>query len=347
MPAEESITSPQPSPGRRGGTAALIEPPTAASFLRVAGLPVVRRVALSALRAGCAPVWALAGTDGDRLRTLLAGDSRTHTVIVVDAPPEAARSARRLPSDCVVTADDERVPIRAPRDVAVAERALIAALRRATADTDGPIARFDRALSTRLSLWLTRTPLRPNHITTLGTAIGLFGAYALAHGTHGWAVLGALLFCVAVIVDGCDGELARLTFRESRFGGLYDVVTDNVVHVAIFLGIGVGLHRAAPDWNYLRVLGVLLGGFACALIATVVCLLRHPPVRHLRPRTRKGRLRQGLLRAFEALMNRDFAYVVLVFAAADRLAWFLWATAAGTYVYAAGLVCVYRWRKAE
>jgi len=250
---------------------------------------------------------------------------------------EATRSLGDAPLLRVRDADSARA----------AEDRLIADLRRATEETDGPIALLDRAVSTRLSRLLVRTPLRPNHITTIGTTIGLLGAWALASGTHAYAMLGTLLFWVAVILDGCDGEVARLKLQETRFGYLFDVTTDNIVHAAVFVGLGVGVYRASPDGVHGLLPLLLLGGFSAALLATWFCLIRHPPVRRLAPRTRRGRMRQRLLRGFEGLMNRDFAYLLVVLAVLDRLYWFLWAAAFGTYLYSAGLVWVYRWRDAE
>jgi phosphatidylglycerophosphate synthase len=81
--------------------------------------------------------------------------------------------------------------------------------------------------------------------------IGLTGAWCLAQGTYGWEVAGALLFWFAVIIDGCDGEVARLKFLETRFGYIYDVTTDNIVHAAIAAGMGIGLYRADPSQPFL------------------------------------------------------------------------------------------------
>lgn len=237
------------------------------------------------------------------------------------------------------------LPIDGPAAAAAGEARLVADLRAVTAASDGPIARLDRALSTRLSRVLVRTPLRPNHITAIGTAIGLAGAWCLAQGSYAAGLLGTLLFWAAVIVDGCDGEVARLTFRETRFGYLFDVTTDNIVHAAIFLGIGIGQYRAAPAESYRLLVWLLLGGFACALVVSLIFFVIRAPA--VQPAARPNAARERMLRGFEALANRDFAYLLVALAVANRLWWFLWGAAFGTYAYTAGLLWVSRWRDAE
>src|SRR5262249_55427784 len=102
-----------------------------------------------------------------------------------------------------------------------------------------------------------------------------------------------------------------------------------------------------PDGHYGALLGVLLGGVAVASAAGWWCLLRHPSVAVPKAaRTVKGRIRNGLLRTFEAVLNRDFAYLLLALALVDRLQWFFWGAAFGTWVFATALVWVYRWRDA-
>ena len=387
---------------------AIILPPRPMSFHPIAGIPLIQRTALSALRSGFDAVVAVAPEDGVALRALVARDPRTAVIPVVGnalAATIATEHVALIPSDCLVDATtlgrvhatpcngrpvvlqangngaaivlgprsflsafDAREPLQAARaaesetvaldgalcvpvsDVRsadAAEQARVRQLAASTADTDGPIARLDRALSTRLSRYLVRTALRPNHITVIGTAIGFLGAWCLAQGTYGFGVLGTLLFWFAVIIDGCDGEVARLKFQESRLGYVLDVTTDNIVHVAIFIGMGVGLYRAAPDGNLLGLVVLLVGGFCCATAATMLTLARQPPPQNLQPCSARGKLRQYLLRAFAALMNRDFAYGLVVLALVGHLNWFLWGAAFGTYIYAAALVVVYRWRDAD
>ena len=72
-----------------------------------------------------------------------------------------------------------------------------------------------------------------------------------------------------------------------------------------------------------------------------------PPADQPAPRSRRGRWRRRLLRGFESLMNRDFAYLLLALALFGKLHWFLWGAAFGTYIYAGALVLVYRWRDAD
>ena len=109
----------------------------------------------------------------------------------------------------------------------------------------------------RLARWLVRpfarTPLRPNHITTLSLALGVAAGLLFARGETRAAGWGAALFMLARFVDHADGELARLTGKTSRIGYYYDYVAGALSSVALFAGIGVG-YAGRP-----------LGGWALAL----------------------------------------------------------------------------------
>ena len=61
--------------------------------------------------------------------------------------------------------------------------------------------------------------------------------------------IGALLFLAHSILDGCDGELARLKFQQSRWGGVLDFWGDNVVHTVIFACMGVGWSLSAARYG--------------------------------------------------------------------------------------------------
>jgi phosphatidylglycerophosphate synthase len=211
-----------------------------------------------------------------------------------------------------------------------AEARLLAAQAAATAASDGFLARqVDRRLSRLLSPALVRLGVKPNWITLLNTGVGLAGAWLLAQADYPAHLLGAALFLVVVILDGVDGEVARLTLQETSFGHYLDLITDNVVHVAVFVGLAVGLSRATNDVSHLYALAALLGGFGLCALAVYQVLLQD---QGLGPEYR-ARTTRWLSR----LANRDFAYLVLVLAVLDRLAWFLWGAMVGCYVFALGL----------
>jgi len=256
-----------------------------------------------------------------------------------------ARGAERVTLDGALCARVTDAP-----SAATAERALCERLRADSADSDGPLAHWiDRRISLRISRWLVRhTRLRPNHITIIGTSVGLLAAALLGVGTYWTGVTGTLLFLCTTIIDGCDGEVARMKFQESAFGQKFDVVTDNIVHVAIFIGLAVGRYRQDPSGHYVALIAILLGGFACCSAVTYFFLVRRPGFASSGGPavSTRGKLRQRLLGGLEALMNRDFAYLLVVLAVVDRLHWFLWGAAFGTYGFAIALIWIYRWRDA-
>jgi phosphatidylglycerophosphate synthase len=79
--------------------------------------------------------------------------------------------------------------------------------------------------------------LTPNQVSFMACAMGLLAALCLAHGSWVSGVLGALLLQWSAVIDCCDGEVARLKFLESTSGYYLDITCDNIVHVAVFIGI--------------------------------------------------------------------------------------------------------------
>ena len=79
-------------------------------------------------------------------------------------------------------------------------------------------------------------------------------------------LMGAILSVFASILDGCDGEVARLTFQESAFGCWLETVCDYLYYVFIFAGMLIGLLGRGPVY---KVWGTLLFFGALASFLTI------------------------------------------------------------------------------
>src|SRR5262245_35642286 len=87
---------------------------------------------------------------------------------------------------------------------------------------------------------LCRLPVTPNQVTLGAAAIGLLGAALIATGRHSLMLLGFVLAHVQSVLDGCDGELARVRFQQSPRGEWLDTIADDALNLVLFACIGVG-----------------------------------------------------------------------------------------------------------
>ncbi len=189
---------------------------------------------------------------------------------------------------------------------------------------------WDARLARRLVRPLGNSRVTPNHLTTLRLLVGLAASAAFLPGTYGWSNAGALLLVVSNFLDHCDGELARISGKSSRAGHLYDLVSDALVTVTVFvaLGIGVGARLAAP------VPPVVLGGIAGCAIALIFYLRMQ-----IEQRVGKTATLQASLGGFE---TEDVLYLLPLATVCDRTAALVVAAAAVAPLYAAWVVFEYR-----
>ena len=126
---------------------------------------------------------------------------------------------------------------------------------------------WDARLARRLVTPLKDSWVTPNYLTTVRLCVGLAAAAAFLPGTYGWSNLAALALILSNFLDHTDGELARISGKSSRMGHIYDLASDAVVTVLLFLAMGVGV--GAQRGLVLGLPPALLGmaaGVAVALI---------------------------------------------------------------------------------
>ncbi len=148
-----------------------------------------------------------------------------------------------------------------------AEKALLERLRDKA--NDGPVSHYlNRPLSVRISRRLVKYPVTPNQISLFSFLCSLLGAGLFAFGGYLSLLLGGLLAQFASVIDGCDGEVARLKFQGSGYGGWFDAVLDR--YADAFLLFGLTWHAYSANTNVLTlVLGFLaiIGSFMLSYTA--------------------------------------------------------------------------------
>ncbi len=139
-----------------------------------------------------------------------------------------------------------------------AQRALLLSLRK---PIDGLVARhINRYISLFFTKRLVGLGIRPNQLTVGIMAMGLLSGVLAAVAEPWWVlVLAALLFQGQSIFDGCDGEVARLTYRFSHLGQWLDTIGDDFTNYVFCLGLAVGQARLTGwTWLYFAAGAVLL-----------------------------------------------------------------------------------------
>ncbi|HJT79845.1 MAG TPA: CDP-alcohol phosphatidyltransferase family protein, partial [Chthoniobacterales bacterium] len=157
-----------------------------------------------------------------------------------------------------------------------------------------------------------------NQVSIVSILIGIASGWFFATGQF---LTGAIVLQICAIIDCVDGDLARALFKQSPLGKWIDLIGDQIVHFAVFLGIGVGIARQDPSTPAL-----LLG--ASAAIGVVFCLL--VIVRGMNMTSDHQSLFGKLV---DATANRDFSALLLFLAIIGRMQWFLWMAGIGIHLF--------------
>ena len=192
------------------------------------------------------------------------------------------------------------------------------------AGTDGPVARhLNRPLSRQISRRAFSLPLSPDAWSY--AAFGLVSAGAAAFAVRA-PRLGALLVHAGSVLDGVDGEVARLQGTATAEGALLDLALDRMSDVALVAGLARGAGGGAAD--------LALALAAANGIVTASVVKERAAAEGIRPaELQRVESRGGMAAALLPLGGRDgrlFAVVLLGLARRPRLALW-WLTALSTW----------------
>lgn len=290
-----------------GWRAVLIFGPRGDPARRLAGLPLAARAAGEALAAGASEICLVLEGDalpdsvrqelericaGARLRLVAARDAEAelesscyppavrlhcdrHILLAQPLRRFAAGEAGRLlrGAELVAERDGSGTESAGEDDLLDLDRPSAAArkiLAATTKASDGIVSRrLNRPVSQRLSGALLHVEgLRPWHLTVVTGAMAVIMFVSFLQPGPAGLILGGILFHVASVVDGIDGEIARATFRSSERGALLDSAVDMATNLLFYLGVTVSLARLHGPEH------LLVGGWCLAIAIAGLLLIR-------------------------------------------------------------------------
>jgi phosphatidylglycerophosphate synthase len=186
----------------------------------------------------------------------LVGPLRAAPALLAELTSLDARSLRKLAAQGALVLQDVgtawSVALATPEDRRRATFQLFEACRKSV---DGFVARH---LNRHVSLWISKrivdTPISPNAMTIMTFVIGLVGAAIALQGGYLPFLVGAALMQVNSILDGVDGELARVRFQHSQLGQWLDTVGDDASNFFFFAALAWGV-RSQPAGAWLSLAG--------------------------------------------------------------------------------------------
>lgn len=96
-----------------------------------------------------------------------------------------------------------------------------------------------------------RLGITPNAVSLAGMGFGILAAFAYHRFRDPrWAVVGFLLMIAWHVMDGADGQLARLTNAQSELGKVLDGICDYVTFIAVYSALAASLSHDLGGWTW-------------------------------------------------------------------------------------------------
>ena len=188
-----------------------------------------------------------------------------------------------------------------------AEKTLLDSLRGKS--NDGPVSHWlNRPISTRISKFLVNFNITPNQISFSSFVLSVIAAGLFALGNYWFLVLGGIIAQFASIIDGSDGEVARLKYLSSDYGGWFDAVLDRYADAFLLFGLTWYVYsQDLSPWALVIGFFAIIGSFMLSYTADKYDKLMK---NRIKKGVRMGRDVRVFLIFLGAILNQ--AYLVLI-----------------------------------
>ena len=126
---------------------------------------------------------------------------------------------------------------------------------------------FSSKFSIYLSYIFINLGLSPNQVTFIFFLCGLVGAFLLIPNTLPLVIIAFILYRMHVIIDLCDGEVARFTKKFSLNGTYYDYMIHAILYPLWIacMGIAQYLHWDNVTFLYLAIAGAIVASLTMSV----------------------------------------------------------------------------------
>ena len=150
-------------------------------------------------------------------------------------------------------------------DLREANNKLMSSLRK---EGDGLISKhLNRHLSIPITKKLVNYGITPNQVTVASFLLSLLAGILFGLGTTITILLAGVISQLSSIIDGVDGEIARLKFTSTKFGSYFDSILDRYGDTAIILGMAYSSFISFPDISIVIVTSLALVGSAMSMMS--------------------------------------------------------------------------------
>ena len=167
-------------------------------------------------------------------------------------------------------------------------------------------------LANFLIVIFSRLKIKPDTITSLNFLFYIISTFLIFSFHKDFYVYGILIFLLTLLVDKCDGGLARLYNYKTFFGKFYDSIIDLIFPSVIFLGLTLNYYKINNDFFFL-VIGSLA---SILLIADSAVLDKYAAITrwcNLENKTNiKPYLSKTIFKNIHDILKQDFILVCLI-----------------------------------